>query len=110
MSYCLFYSMRLVQQHIIKKNDPRYKELHDLCYKSKNLYNASLYTVRQYYFENKKYLPYVQLDSIFKNESNPDYRSLPTQTAQQTMRLVDHNFKSFFKHLNCQANTEYQTI
>lgn len=99
MGYCLFYSMKLVQQHIIKKNDSRYKELHDLCYKSKNLYNASLYAVRQYYFENKKYLPYVQLDSIFKNESNPDYRSLPSQTAQQTMRLVDQNFKSFFKSL-----------
>lgn len=91
--------MRLVQQHIIKKIDPRYKELHDLCHKSKNLYNASLYAVRQYYFENKKYLPYVQLDSIFKNESNLDYRSLPSQTAQQTMRLVDQNFKSFFKSL-----------
>lgn len=91
--------MRLVQQHIIKKSNKNYKEIYDLCHKSKNLYNASLYAVRQYYFENKKYLPYAKLDTIFKNESNHNYRALPSQTAQQTMRLVDQNFKSFFKSL-----------
>ena len=91
--------MRLVEQIIIKKTNKDFKEIYDLCHKSKNLYNATLYAVRQYYFENKKYLPYAKVDTIFKETSNPDYRALPSQTAQQTMRLVDQNFKSFFRLL-----------
>ena len=91
--------MQLVEQHIIKRSNPDYKEIMELCHKSKNLYNASLYAVRQHYFETKKYLPYAKLDTIFKETSNPDYRSLPAQTAQQTMRMVDQNFKSFFSSL-----------
>lgn len=89
--------MKLIQSTIIKKNDNRYEEILDLCHKSKNLYNASLYEIRQRYFKDKKYLSYVELDRYFKESNNIDYRSLPSQTAQQTMRLVDQNFKSFFK-------------
>ena len=91
--------MQLVEQHIIKRSNSDYKEIMELCHKSKNLYNASLYVIRQHYFETKKYLPYTKLDTIFKETSNPDYRSLPAQTAQQTMRMVDQNFKSFFSSL-----------
>ena len=47
--------MQLVEQHIIKNSNPLYKELDKMCLLSKNLYNQSLYRVRQYYFENKKY-------------------------------------------------------
>ena len=50
--------MRLVEQHIIKPNNKYYKELKNLCRLSKNLYNTTLYEIRQYFFENKKYLPY----------------------------------------------------
>ena len=45
--------MQLVEKHIIKRNDIRYKELMNLCHLSKNLYNTSLYTIRQYWFETK---------------------------------------------------------
>ena len=89
--------MKLIQSHIIKKSNFRYKKIIDLCHKSKNLYNASLYEIRQQYFKDKKYLPYARLDRYFKETNNSDYRSLPSQTAQQIMRLVDQNFKSFFK-------------
>lgn len=37
-----------------------YKILRILTYLSKNLYNFTLYTVRQYYLNNGKYLPYKQ--------------------------------------------------
>ena len=89
--------MKLIQSSIIKKSDKRYKEIIDLCHKSKNLYNAALYEIRQKYFKDKKYLNYMELDRLFKETNNIDYRSLPSQTAQQTMRMVDQNFKSFFK-------------
>lgn len=50
--------MYLVEKHIIKHNHSFYNECDVLCFKSKNLYNQGLYNVRQYYFENKKYLNY----------------------------------------------------
>lgn len=99
--------MRLVEQHIIKSNNQYYKDLKELCRKSKNLYNTTLYTIRQHFFEAKSYLPYVQVDKIFKDMNNIDYRSLPSQTAQQTMRMVDSNFKSFFKLLKMKQNGKY---
>ena len=89
--------MKLIQSNIIKRTDKRYKEIIDLCHRSKNLYNASLYEIRRQYFNDKTYLPYARLDKYFKETNNIDYRSLPSQTAQQTMRMVDQNFKSFFK-------------
>ena len=99
--------MRLVEQHIIKSNNKYYKDLKELCRKSKNLYNTTLYYIRQHFFETKSYLPYVQIDKIFKDTNNVDYRSLPSQTAQQTMRMVDSNFKSFFKLLKMKQNGKY---
>ena len=99
--------MRLVEQHIIKSNNKYYKELKNLCRLSKNLYNATLYEIRQYFFENKKYLSYPLIDKKFKETKNIDYKSLPSQTAQQTMRMVDSSFRSFFKLLNMKNNGLY---
>ena len=99
--------MRLVEQHIIKSNNKYYKELKNLCRVSKNLYNATLYEIRQYFFENKKYLSYPLIDKKFKETKNIDYKSLPAQTAQQTMRVVDSSFRSFFKLLNMKNKGSY---
>lgn len=97
--------MRLTEQHIIRNNNVYYKELLQLCHLSKNLYNATLYAIRQHFFDTRdsegkgKYLNYANVDRMFKLENNTDYRSLPIQTAQQTMRMVDSNFKLFFRSL-----------
>ena len=97
--------MRLVEKHTIKKGNKYYKILDAESYKSKNLYNATLYALRQYFFENKAYLSYCTLQHNFQEEKQPDYYSLPTKVAQQTMRMVDRNFKSFFKSLNAYKKT-----
>ena len=99
--------MRLVEQHIIKSNNKHYNDLKRLCRLSKNLYNATLYAIRQYFFETNKYLSYTAIDRIFKETNNIDYRSLPIQTAQQTMRLADSNFKSFFRLLKLKQTGKY---
>lgn len=89
--------MILAERHVVNKNNPMYKELDDLCFKSKNLYNATLYRIRQEWFNTGKYLNYGQVQKEFQTIDNPDYRALPAKTSQQIMRLVDQNFKSFFK-------------
>ena len=45
--------MRLVQKHIIAQNNEYYKDLKEMMHRSKNLYNAALFNVRQYYFKSQ---------------------------------------------------------
>ena len=84
--------MYLVERHIIKNN----KELDELCFNSKNLYNRALYLVRQHYFETKSYLNYFEVNKLMVESKNDDYYALPTKVSKQTLMLLDRNFKSFF--------------
>ena len=102
--------MRLVEQHIIKYSNKYYKDIIKLCKLSKNLYNTTLYEIRQHFFLNGSYLQYVDLDRKFKETNNIDYRVLPIQTSQQVMRMVDSNFKSFFRHLKSKKLNEKVNI
>ncbi|MCK4259284.1 MAG: transposase [Halanaerobiales bacterium] len=72
----------------------QYSILQEMCHTSKNLYNYTLYTVRQYFFENKKFLNYEKAYHIVKNNEN--YKLLPSQVAQQVMRSVNEDFEAFF--------------
>ena len=65
--------MQLTEKHRISKSSEFYELLDHEAYKSKNLYNSALYAIRQYYFENKKYLPYVQVYKLFFEQHQQDY-------------------------------------
>ena len=104
--------MKLVEQHIIKSNHKHYKELDNLCLLSKNLYNASLYVIRQHFFQHQndkenRFLNYYALNKLFKETNQKDYRSLPANTAQEVLKLVNQNFKSFFSLLSSKRNKTY---
>ena len=94
--------MKLVEQHIIKSNNPVYKELDNLCFLSKNLYNQALYRIRQQFFEDKTFKNYYVLNKELHDENQIDYRSLPANASQETLKLVNQNYKSFFQSLNKQ--------
>jgi putative transposase len=53
--------MRLVEQTIIRKDDPRYAAIDAAAFASKNLYNQANYQIRQAYIHEGKYLPYAQI-------------------------------------------------
>ena len=91
--------MTLVDQIVVKKRNPMFEKLDHLCFLSKNLYNATLFRIRQHFFETGQYLGYNKLNQIMIAERNPDYYALPTKVSQQTQRLVDQNFRSFFSLL-----------
>ena len=91
--------MILTERHIIKKTNSLYKELDMLCFLSKNLYNSALYTVRQFYFENKKYINWININNQFIKDKQTDYYALPCKVSQQTLKMVDQNMKSFFNAL-----------
>ena len=71
-----------------------YTILQEMCHTAKNLYNYTLYTVRQHFFETGKFLNYEKAYHIVK--SNENYKCLPSQTAQQVMKSVNEAFHSFF--------------
>ena len=102
--------MQLVEQHIIKKNDDRYKILDEVCFKSKNLYNAALYEIRQHFFNTKQFLNWFSIDKIFKERKQADYYNLPCKVSQQTLKLLNQNFKSFFSLLKKKNYTKKKSI
>ena len=99
--------MLLVEKHIIKPSHKYYDEIDHLCWLSKNLYNATLYTIRQYYFEKKQFLNYQAVNKMYAGSNQPDYRALPAKVATHTQMLVDRNFKSFFALLKLKAQGKY---
>lgn len=99
--------MLLVEKQIIKPSNPLYKELDKLCFLSKNLYNITLYTIRQHYFNTKKYKSYFSIVKDFTKENQVDFRALPAKVSRYTIQLVDQNMKSFFALLKKKQANKY---
>ncbi len=89
--------MQLTEQHIIDRKDPRYKVIDDAAFKSKNLYNAALYEIRQAFIHEGKYLTYNEMDK--RMQSHEAYKALPAKVSQQILMLLDKNWTSFFEGL-----------
>ena len=90
-----------VEKHIIKKSHPYYLMFCEYTHLAKNLYNHANYLVRKEFTETGKWLRYQDLDKLLKQDIDyPDYRSMPVaQSAQQTLQLLDSNWKSFFRSI-----------
>ena len=90
-----------VEKHMIRQRHKYYKMLHELCHLSKNLYNHANYEIRQAFVKEGKWLRYEEIDRILKADKEyPDYAAMPTaQSAQQTLRILDRNWKSWIASL-----------
>jgi putative transposase len=87
--------VQLVEQHVIGKSDPRYLIIDEAAFKSKNLYNAALYEVRQSYIHEGNYLDYSEMDR--RMQSHEAYKELPAKVSQQVLVLLNKNWTSFFE-------------
>ena len=83
------------EQIIIKKNHPKFKIIDEMCFNSKNLYNEANYVIRQKFIESGEYLNYYDMNKEFKTHEN--YKLTFSQPANCTLRLLDKNWKSYFK-------------
>lgn len=99
--------VQLVERHIIKKSNPLHKELDNMSFLSKNLYNQALYRIKQKFFETGKYLNYLNLVKQLTQENQVDYVALPRKVSQWVLKQVDSNFVSFFKSLKSE-NVEHK--
>ena len=102
--------MRLVEQHIIKKSNSMFKEIDEISFLSKNLYNRANYVVRQEFISTSKqkeegkvsnanWIRYNQLQKQLQNKKDYDYSKLPTKVSQQVLKLLDKNWVSFFQSI-----------
>ena len=88
--------MDLTEKEIIYSTDERFVLIKDLCHLSKNLYNAALYDVRQYYFETKSYRTWQSQKLVFTKNHNPDYYALQSNLAGEVLMQVGRQFIGFF--------------
>ena len=89
--------MQLVEQHVIKRADPRFQAIDRAAFASKNLYNAANYELRQAFIFQGVYLSYPQMHHRMKDHEA--YQALPAKVAQQVLRVLDKNWQSFFAAL-----------
>ena len=98
--------MYLTQTNIIRNlTKDEYFQLQEMCFFNNCLYNVALYNVRQQYFQDKTYLTYPKNEPFCKENEN--YRLMQSNCAQQTIRIVDQAFKSFFALLKLAKEGKY---
>lgn len=98
----------VVKQQLNHLSKVEYNVLKEQCRISKNLKNQVLYEIRQKFFSDKSYLNYNEVYKLLKTNNN--YKLLQSNMAQQIMKRVDAEFKSFFGSLNSQKVTNKVNI
>lgn len=83
-----------VEQRAIRKSNPLWSIIDKNCFYSKNLYNYANYTVRQEFINNGKWIRFNELDKLL--QSSEPYLLLKSQPSQQTLKVLDKTWKSFF--------------
>jgi putative transposase len=87
-------TMQLVEQHIIDRQDTRWAAIDVACFRSKNLYNAANYLLRQEYSFHRHFISYAKLDKLMQR--NLDYCALPRKVSQWVLQQVNHDWQAFF--------------
>ncbi|PSB53730.1 transposase [filamentous cyanobacterium Phorm 6] len=87
--------MQLAERHIIKTTELRFAQIDELAFKSKNLYNAANYVIRQSFVYGWGYINYNEMNRLMK--SHQAYKALPAKVSQQILMVLDKNWKSFFE-------------
>lgn len=96
-----------VQSNVIRGlSKQQYQTLMELCQYSNNLYNVALYNIRQYFFNEKQFLTYES--NYHECKENENYALLQAGVAQQTLKVADRNFKSFFNLLKKCKTGDYR--
>lgn len=99
--------MFLTQSNVIRRlSKLEYSMLKEMCQYSNNLYNVALYNIRQYYFHEKKFLTYES--NYHECKANENYKLLQAGVAQQTLKVADRSFKSFFNLIKKAKSGEYR--
>jgi len=90
--------MRLVEQHIIEKTDPRFNKIDEMAFASKNLWNLANYYVRQSFLFEHIYLNNTAVYHLVK--SSAAYQALPRKVSNQVLIQLDKAWSAFFEAMD----------
>jgi len=106
-----------VEQHIIKKNNPDWKIIDELCFKSKNIYNYANYIIRQIFIisnllKDDKEITQEQHDFLSFVNENVDKYNVNKQSNLEKKQLKgksldkEHTLLEYFNkdHRSCNYN------
>ena len=89
--------MQLTEIHQIRPNHKLYSICDELCFKSKNLYNAALFEFRQSFFDKDlDTLTWQNINRIFNQRNQFDYRELPSKVSNTVLKKLGNNISSFW--------------
>ena len=89
--------MNLTETHQIRPNHKLYSICDELCFKSKNLYNAALFEFRQSFFDKElDTLTWQNINRIFNQSNQFDYRELPSKVSNAVLKKLGNNISSFW--------------
>lgn len=89
--------MNLTETHQIRPNHKLYSICDELCFKSKNLYNAALFEFRQSFFDKElDTLTWQNINRIFNQSNQLDYRELPSKVSNTVLKKLGNNISSFW--------------
>ena len=87
--------MQLTERHRVKRNNDMFKACDAICFASKNIYNRSLYLIKQDWEQRQSYDVLNNLNEVMKKEAC--FQAIPCNVAQQTVRMVQKVYKGFFR-------------
>src|ERR687886_68818 len=93
MSFSQMETMKLVDKHVVRQSSREWKEIDDLSFKSKKLYNRANYEIRQHFFKTNQVLSYN--DMARRMQAEESYCALPRKVSQQVLRCLDRNWKAW---------------
>ena len=89
--------MYLAEITVVKpSNRQLYKACDELCFLSKNLYNAVLYIQRQNYQEGKTYISEYDMCKLLRNQKNPDYYAMNSEISCKVAKQLDNAYTGYF--------------
>lgn len=78
--------MKLGERHMSKTSHQFYKQIDDLYWRSKNLYNYANYLVRQFFISDCRYLNNVAIFHLVKKHES--YTALPRKVSNQVLMVL----------------------
>jgi len=87
-----FGNMQLVERHIFVGN----KAMEQICHNAGLLQNFTNYHIKQAVLGYQERFSEYEFTGLCAEFSQPDYKNLPAQTAQQVVKKVFKNWKGFF--------------
>jgi len=99
-------TMTVTQKNRLRLSPDERDVIHKLVYHCTKLYNFGLYQVRQKFINEEEFLPYVKNYYICKENEN--YKLILSSSGQQTLRMIERNFRSFFNLLKKKKKGGYK--